>query len=93
MTPQTTFDWPQVPRRRNPLAMMIPKALTSHDAHAANDSRQGYRASSADLHAGLEVSAVRMTSLPLDTVSEFLRLRKVWLASGMTRFPRTHWNW
>ena len=44
--------------------------------------RHGYRESSHDLRAGLEVSAVNMTSLPVELVSELLRLRKTWARSA-----------
>lgn len=39
---------------------------------------QGYRLSSDELHAGLDVRAVSLTTLPVELVSELLRMRKCW---------------
>ncbi len=39
---------------------------------------QGYRLSSDELRAGLEVRAVSLTTLPVELVTELLRLRKTW---------------
>lgn len=40
--------------------------------------RMGYRHSSDDLLSGLDISSLRMTALPVEVVSELLRLRKTW---------------
>jgi hypothetical protein len=39
---------------------------------------QGYRLSSDELQAGLEVRAVSLTALPLELVTELLRMRRSW---------------
>jgi hypothetical protein len=38
----------------------------------------GYRLSSEELHAGLEVRAVSLTALPVELVTELLRMRRCW---------------
>jgi hypothetical protein len=43
---------------------------------------QGYRLSSDELHAGLEVRAVSLTALPLELVTELLRMRRCWGGDG-----------
>jgi hypothetical protein len=39
---------------------------------------QGYRLSSDELRAGLEVRAVSLTALPVELVTELLRMRRAW---------------
>jgi hypothetical protein len=39
---------------------------------------QGYRLSSDELRAGLEVRLVSLTALPVDLVTELLRMRRSW---------------
>lgn len=39
---------------------------------------QGYRLSSDELQAGLDVRAISLTALPVELVSELLRMRKAW---------------
>jgi hypothetical protein len=38
----------------------------------------GYRLSSDELHSGLDVHTLSLTSLPLELVSELIRLRRTW---------------
>jgi hypothetical protein len=39
---------------------------------------QGYRLSSDELRAGLDVRAVSLTALPVELVTELLRMRRTW---------------
>jgi hypothetical protein len=39
---------------------------------------QGYRLSSDELHAGLDVHAISLTALPVELVTELLRMRRCW---------------
>jgi hypothetical protein len=39
---------------------------------------QGYRLSSDELRAGLEVRALSLTALPVELVTELLRMRRTW---------------
>ncbi len=39
---------------------------------------QGYRLSSDELHAGLDVRALSLTALPAELVAELFRLRSCW---------------
>ena len=43
---------------------------------------QGYRLSSDELHAGLDVHAVSLTALPVELVTELLRMRCSWGGDG-----------
>jgi hypothetical protein len=54
-----------------------PTAIPNRLALRGSDA-QGYRLSSDELRSGLEVATVSITSLPLELVSELLRLRKTW---------------
>jgi hypothetical protein len=49
-----------------------------HRSAPRGTGAQGYRLSSDELHAGLEVRAVSLTALPLELVTELLRMRRCW---------------
>jgi hypothetical protein len=57
-------------------SLFLSTALPRSAARGAG--AQGYRLSSDELHAGLEVRALSLTALPVELVTELLRMRRAW---------------
>jgi hypothetical protein len=56
---------------------LFPSSALSRSA-ARGAGAHGYRLSSDELHAGLEVHAISLTALPVELVTELLRMRRCW---------------
>lgn len=60
---------------------LFPNAMTLRNVPRGTNA-QGYRLSSDELHAGLDVRAVSLTALPVELVTELLRMRSSWGGDG-----------
>jgi hypothetical protein len=56
---------------------LFPTAALTRNAPRGTGA-QGYRLSSDELLAGLDVRAVSLTALPVELVTELLRMRRCW---------------
>jgi hypothetical protein len=55
-----------------------PRKGATQNQKANGSTISGYRLSSDDLSVGLEVHTVNITTLPVELVTELVRMRKLW---------------